>query len=176
MKRRMEMTLWIGCAAWLLSMNARGAESASGADDPYAALKLYDGKWLVMASDGPKEGVRLENHCAKTGLFFACEQMVNGKTVALVIFQPTAKLPTGGEEYRSTAVTPESGPSGGWNGLTIEGDRWLYTWDDTVVGKKMFYRNINTFSGPDKIHFEIQNSDDGKTWKKQKDGDETRQK
>lgn len=73
MKRRMEMTLWIVCAAWLLSMNARGAESARAADDPYAALQLYDGKWLVMPSDGPKEGVRLENHCAKTGLFFACE-------------------------------------------------------------------------------------------------------
>ena len=72
-KRRMEMTLWIVCAAWLLSMNARGAESARAADDPYAALQLYDGKWLVMPSDGPKEGVRLENHCAKTGLFFACE-------------------------------------------------------------------------------------------------------
>ena len=174
--KRMEMTLWIACAAWLLSMNARGAQSASGADDPYAALKLYDGKWLVMPTDGPKEGVHLENHCAKTGLFFACEQMVNGKTVALVIFQPTAKLPTGGEEYRSTTVTPESGPSGSWNGLTIEGDRWVYTWDDTESGKKTFYRNINTFSGPDKIHFEIQHSDDGKTWKKQKDGDETRQK
>ena len=176
MKRRIKLPVLIACAAGLLSITLRGAQNASAADDPYAALKLYDGKWLVMPADGPKEGVHLENHCAKTGLFFACEQMVNGKTVALVIFQPTAKLPSGGEEYRSTAVTPESGAPGGWNGLTIEGDRWVYTWDDTEFGKKTLYRNINTFSGPDKIHFEIQNSDDGKTWKKQKEGDETRQK
>jgi hypothetical protein len=176
MKRRTERAVLAACVAGLLSMNMRGAQSASAREDPYAALKLYDGKWLVMSSGGPPEGIHLENHCAKTGLFFACEQLVDGKTVALVVFRPTTKLPGGGQEYRSQALTPEDGPSGGWNGLTIEGDRWVYTWDATESGKKVFYRNINTFSGSDKIHFEIQNSDDGKTWKKQKDGDEARQK
>jgi hypothetical protein len=176
MKRRTELFVLAACAAGWLSVNTRGAQSASAREDPYAALKLYDGKWLVMPSDGPKEGVHLENHCAKTGLFFACEQVVDGKTVALVVFRPTTKLPGGAQEYRSTALVPEDGSSGGWNGLTIEGDRWVYTWDVTESAKKVFYRNINTFTGTDRIHFEIQRSDDGKAWTKQKDGDESRQK
>ena len=62
------------------------------ADDPYAPLKLYDGKWDSTTTIGPKEVIRIENHCARTGLFFVCEQAVNGKTEALTVFLPVAKM------------------------------------------------------------------------------------
>ena len=144
------------------------------ADDPYAPLKLYDGKWDSTTTIGPKEVIRIENHCARTGLFFVCEQAVNGKTEALTVFLPVAKMVSGGEEYRVNGLSADASPAGGWNKLTIEGDRWVYSWEDKDSGKKASWRNVNQFSGTDKIHFEIQRSDDGATWKTVKGGDEIR--
>ena len=149
---------------------------ATVADDPYAPLKLYDGKWEVGPSEGEKEATHLENHCAKTGLFFACEQVVNGRPVALVVFLPMAKLPSGGEEYRTQGLTADASPAGEWGKLTIDNEHWIYSWEGRDNEKKVYWRNVNTFSGTDKIHFEIQNSDDGTTWKTQKSGDERRAK
>ena len=157
---------------WFMTASSGGATVA---DDPYAPLKLYDGKWDV-AMAGEKGPTRLENHCAKTGLFYACEQVVNGKTGALVIFLPFARTATGGEEYRTQALLADASPAGDWGKLTIEGDKWVYAWESTDAGKKTFWRNINTFSGTDKIHFEIQRSDDGSAWKTQNSGDEQRAK
>jgi hypothetical protein len=161
--------------AWALgaAVIATGVRAASVADDPYAPLKLYDGKWEVHASDEASV-THLENHCVKTGLFFACEQVVNGKTVALVVFLPIAKTATGGEEYRTQPLRPDASAGGDWGKLTIEDDRWVYSWEGTDQGKKVFWRNVNTFSGKDRIHFEVQNSSDGTTWKTQKSGDESR--
>ena len=58
---------------------ATPAKTASLAADPYAPLRLYDGKWdLVPATNGKPadpvhtEQVHLENRCAKVGDFFAC--------------------------------------------------------------------------------------------------------
>jgi hypothetical protein len=64
---------------------------AAVADDPYAPLALYDGKWDSTTTIGEKESVRIENHCARTGLFFVCEQMLNGKTGSLVVFLPVTR-------------------------------------------------------------------------------------
>jgi hypothetical protein len=159
----------------LQGLMAAASGGASVADDPYAPLKLYDGKWDV-AMAGEKVPTRLENHCAKTGLFFACEQVVNGKTGALVIFLPFAKTASGGEEYRTQALRADASPAGDWGKLTIEGDKWVYAWESTDAGKKVYWRNINLFSETDKIHFEIQRSDDGSAWKTQNSGDEQRAK
>src|ERR1035441_8341899 len=62
--------------------------TVSAATDPYAPLRLYDGKWDLLPASGDKPGatVHIENRCAKVGEFFACNQIVNGKNMALVIF------------------------------------------------------------------------------------------
>jgi hypothetical protein len=176
MKRRtMVATLIVG-AMILQGFAAMAGGSATAADDPYGPLRLYDGKWNILPSEDGKGALQLENHCTKTGLFFVCEQVVSGKSVALVVFLPIAKTPSGGEEYRTQALTADANPAGDWGKLTIEGDRWIYSWESTDGGKKSYWRNINTFSGKDKIHFEIQRSEDGTTWKMQKSGDEQRSK
>jgi hypothetical protein len=79
-----------------------------------------------------------------------------------------------GEEYRIQALVADASPAGDWGKLTIEGDKWVYAWESIDAGKKTHWRNVNTFSGTDKIHFEIQSSDDGSTWKTQNSGDEQR--
>jgi len=50
------------------------------------------------------------------------------------------------------ALLADASPSGEWSMLAVDGDRWVYSWESTEDGKKIFWRNINTFSGADKIH------------------------
>src|ERR1700690_4278040 len=76
------------------------AKGRAAENDAYEPLKLYDGKWEVSVAKPEKRIDQLENHCARTGTFFVCGQIVNGKTGALVVFLPTGKTSTGAQEYR----------------------------------------------------------------------------
>lgn len=176
MKKRSMVLILVVCAISFAGFFCVAGRGATAAEDPYAPLRLLDGKWDILPAAGAKESMHLENHCAKTGLFMACEQVVNGKSAALVVFLPKAKTASGGEEYRTQGLLADASPAGDWSKLTIEGDRWVYTWESTDSGKKVFWRNINIFSGTDKIHFEITRSDDGTDWKLQKSGEEQRAK
>ena len=115
-----------------------------------------------------------ENRCALTGLFFSCEQKVNGKSSALVVFRPTGKAPNGAQEYQTQALLTDASKAGEWGRLVINGDTWIYTWERTEENKTVHWRNTNRFTGRDKVHFEVQNSDDGTIWKTQLSGDEER--
>jgi hypothetical protein len=166
-------------AARLLAASAGvlicGASAAAVADgDPYAPLRLYDGTWEVAAQSAAEKVQRFTNHCARTHLFFACEQVIDGKTGALLVFMPTTRLATGAQQYRTQALRPDASRPGEWNELTIEGQRWVFTWEYVEDGKTTHWRNTNTFTGTGKIHFEIESSDDGKLWKSVKAGDEAR--
>jgi len=142
------------------------------ADDPYAPLKLYEGKWDATTTGGDKAITHLENRCNATGLFFVCEQKVNGKTEALVVFLPISSTGPNNEKYKTTFLNADATPSCGWNNLTIDSDRWVYSWEDGEGRTKVYWRNINTFSDASHIHYEIQRSDDGVIWKSVKAGDE----
>jgi hypothetical protein len=173
-------TLWVSPAPQTAQASPAGAAAKANslASDPYAPLRLYDGKWdLVPASDGkPAEAVHIENHCAKVGDFFACNQFVNGKNMALVVFLPSHPLENGGYAYRNQALGVEGDAPSRWGKVEIAGDRWAYSSDETDKGKKTYWQTINLFSGPDKIHFEVQKSDDGIKWTTTMSGDEARAK
>lgn len=159
-----------GLCVLTLAMFAR---TAAGVDsDPYAPLKLYDGAWEVKVSTPESKTDHIENHCAQTGLFFACEQKLNGKTGALVVFLPVGKTASGALEYRTQALSADARAGGEWGHLVIDGDTWTYSWESSDANKPMHWRNVNRFSGKDKIHFEVQNSEDGTTWKTTVSGDE----
>jgi len=174
MNRIQQLLILVAATTTLTGISAARGRGANAADDAYAPLRLYDGQWDVAPAAGGQKSTRIENHCAKTGLFFVCEQTINGKVGGLSVFLPVAKLPTGGEEYRTQALRPNARTPGDWGKLTIVGNRWVYPWEGTQNGKKVYGRNVNVFSGTDKIHFELQGSDDGKTWKVEKSGDEQR--
>ncbi len=153
------------------------------ASDPYAPLRLYDGKWDVAPANPDKpadtvhgETVHLENHCAKVGEFFACNQFVNGKNTALVIFLPLHSLENGGYAYRNQALQVEGDLPSSWGNLEIVGESWVYSSEETDKGKKIYWRTTNVFSGPDKIHFAVQRSEDGAAWTTNMSGDEARAK
>jgi hypothetical protein len=151
---------------WLLMMLAGGA---------FTPLKVYEGTWRVtsahtMAGEGKPD--TLVNHCTEGMAFFSCEQVVNGKSVALVVFTATDD-PT---KFHSQPVLP-TGQATGRGDLTIIGDHWTFLGsgkDDS--GKEIFYRTKNLFTGQDKIHFEQYESSDNKNWVKKNEGDEVRVK
>jgi hypothetical protein len=149
---------------WLLMMAATAT---------FAPLRQYEGTWTVvsahtMAGDGRPDTV--VNHCSEGTAFYTCEQVVNGKSLALVVFTATDD-PT---KFHTQPVLP-SGRAVGLSDLTIVGDRWTYSSSGTDEGgKQVFYRTENVFTGRDKIHFEQYESGDGKTWVKKNQGDEVR--
>lgn len=149
---------------WLLMMFSNAV---------FAPLRVYEGTWTVvsahtMAGDGRPD--TLVNHCTEGSAFYSCEQIVNGKPLALVVFTATDDV----TKFHSQAVLP-NGRAVGLADLTVAGDHWTFlnsSTDDS--GKQTFYRTDNFFTGRAKIHFEQYESTDNKTWVKKNEGDEVR--
>lgn len=156
------------CTAALLT----GLVVAQAPTDPYAPLRLYDGAW---SATGQRDGKPVTNHivnvCKQLGLYFACQQTVNGKIGSLIIFVPTN---TPGQ-YHTQAVLPQ-GFATGRGDLSIQGEQWTYSSqgaDDK--GKALYFRTLNVFHGPDQIHYTLQKSSDGQHWTTDGEGDEVHQ-
>ena len=148
-----------------------GATHAQGATDPYAPLRLYKGTWQVtQTTPAGKQPDRLVNDCARIGRYFACQQTVNSKPGALVVFIPDAAP----GHYHTQIVLPDGAALGPPGMLTIAGDHWTYLGQPDAKGVR--YRTVNVFSGRDRIHFESARSTDGKTWTVTMAGDETRER
>ena len=148
-----------------------GMTRAQGAADPYAPLRLYEGAWQVtQTTPAGRKPDRLVNDCARIGRYFACQQTVNGKPGALVVFIPD----TVPGHYHTQIVLPDGAALGPAGTLTLAGDHWTYLGEPDAKGVR--YRTINVFSGHDRIHFESARSTDGKTWTVTMAGEETRQR
>lgn len=155
----------------LLVLSTLGQGTSHPVADPYAPLRLYQGSWRVTPRDlavGTKPDI-LENQCALIGKFFGCQQTVNGKIGALIIFIPTDQP----GHYFTQAVMPE-GWARGRGELEIENEHWTYSSKEEENGKTTYYRTVNVFSGKNHIHFELQDSTDGKNFTTRKSGDEER--
>ena len=130
---------------WLMMVAAAGAA--------FAPIKVYEGTWTLVAAHtmaGEGRPDTIVNHCTEGTAFYACEQVVNGKSLALLVFTATDD-PT---KFHSQPIFP-SGLAAGRGDLTIVGDHWTFLGsgkDDS--GKQTFYRTENVFAGRDKIHFE----------------------
>ena len=146
------------------------AAPALAASDPYEALKAIDGRWTVSRG---KTTETIENTCAKTGLFFVCEQAVRGKPAALIVFLPRS-TGRGNLVFQTETLTAAGDKAGPWHELTIDGDHWVYADIEKPRHGERRERTVNSFSGPDYIHFEVQSSTDGETWTTRLAGDEHR--
>lgn len=155
----------------LLLMIASMGEAGWASDATFAPLWLYQGTWHVTRSNfapgtKPEE---LVNQCALVGRYFTCQQTINGKQGNLLVFVAAEKP---GHFYTQN-ITPE-GRATGRADLEISGDHWTYTntWDEG--GKTTYYRTTNLFTGKSKIHFEQEESSDGKEFKVTGSGDEVK--
>ncbi len=149
---------------------AAGSGMAFGAD-AYAPLRLYQGTWRVKSGHGgdAAKATVLSNECARIGQFFGCQQTVDGKPEALILFLPHGEP----GHYYTQAVTAE-GRAMGRGDLVIAGSRWTYSSKSDDGGKQTWYRTTNEFTGADRIHYEQAESSDGEHWVVKGSGDEER--
>ena len=147
-----------------LSALALTTTSFAASDEAYAPLKYYAGTWTVVSSRGKTSTV--VNSCARTGLFYVCEQSIDGAAKALVVF-----LPQGGGRYRTQTLGANGAEPGHWFSLTIKDADWLYT-PEGVAPRE---RTRNHFIDADHIHFDVQRKS-GEAWKTTLSGDATRLK
>jgi hypothetical protein len=153
---------------WLLMMAANAAFASA-----FGPMRVYEGPWTVvsahtMAGEGKPDTI--VNHCNEGTAFYTCEQIVNGKSLALIVYTATDD-PT---KFHTQPVFP-SGQAAGRGDLTIAEDHWTFLGSGTDDGgKQVFYRTENYFTGRDKIHFEQYESGDNKIWVKKNSGDEVR--
>jgi len=127
--------------------------------DAYSALKAMDGHWIATATNGHTRAI--DNTCARTGLFFVCEQAVGGTPAAIVVF-----MPKGHEErklvFRTQTLTAGGDRPGPWREVTIEDGVWTYADLEHSAGGKRRFRI--THSGPDYMHAETQVSAKDDDW------------
>ena len=152
----------------LLFLIATLSPAANAPQTAYTPLWLYNGVWEITRKDNsqPEE---LVNECALIGLYFACQETVNGAPAELLIIVP-AKTPG---KYLTQNVNPQ-GRAGGRGDLEITGDKWVFssTWD--AGGRTVYYRTTNTFTGKDRIHFEQAESGNNRDWTVKMSGDQVR--
>lgn len=137
--------------------------------DPFAPVTLYEGVWQVMPSFSGSGTDTLRNDCRRFTGFYACQQTVNGRISALVVFVYAG---TPGH-YHTQPIGP-SGAADGRGDLTIDGNQWTFSGKDTKDGKTTYFRTTNDLRGTDHIHFEVSHSTDNKTWIVDHKGDEHR--
>jgi hypothetical protein len=151
-----------------LAVFVQSGYSATAGNAALAPLWLYQGAWQVSRAGAAKPD-RLMNQCAELGHYFACQQTVNGVPGNLLVVVPTDQP----GKYRTQVIEP-SGRATGLSDLSIEGDRWSFSSRWNQGDKTTYYRTINIFSGKNRIHFEQDESPDGKSWTTKNSGDEVR--
>jgi hypothetical protein len=159
----------------LISAQTASTSQSAKASNSLEPITVYDGSWLVTPapepgaapkSDQPKPD-QLTNHCHMTDAFYTCEQVVNGKPVAMLIFVAGEKPGS----YYNQAILPD-GHASGRGDLTIDGGHWTYLGKDDA-GKPNF-RVENYVKDHDHIHYEQYKADEAGKWTKTGEGNEVR--
>ena len=164
----------------LLFALIQNPSAAQPPPDPFAPLAVYNGTWTVHA-DHPWSGAapgtpgnptldHLVSRCQRFTLYFACEQTVNGKTQALLVY--TVGSSPG--KFHCRFISPD-GLAGGRGDLTLDGNHWTYLDKPPPTLKGNWSRVENFILDHDHIRFEeCESADEGKTWTKPNSGTEER--
>ncbi len=140
---------------------------SAATSDRFAPLTVYQGTWSIQPK-GAAQPDRVQNHCTDGQGFFTCEQVVNGKPVALIVFTPSEDPGT----FHVANVLP-NGHSFSDTVVVIRPGHWTYTANDS--SGRPYHRTENIFNGQDAIHFEqLVSNDGGQTWTKTGEGEEHR--
>lgn len=152
------------------------AVRALPAPDGLDALTAYAGSWRSEIHHLPtpysKAGnarTRLDNRCWRARAFLACEQVVDGKPVTLVVY-----LQGPGPGQYVTHELPADGGAARDGTLRIVGKRWIFPWRFDDHGRPVQARVVNVFHGRDAIEYRQEYSLDGVHWTVMATGRETR--
>jgi hypothetical protein len=161
--------------AMLLSSISMGSAHQRDESTPFDPLKIYNGDWAVRALhpwSGAAPGAidRLKSKCQHFTLYFACEQTVNGKPQALIVYT----INTGPGQLYTRTIAP-NGLAGGRGDLTIDGNHWTYL-DKPAAGLTGPWSRVeNTIVDRNHIRFEeYESTDEGKHWTQTNSGTEER--
>lgn len=160
-----------------LCLNAMATDAYAAAPTGLDRIAAYAGTWKTETEhfDTPfskvgRETATLKNDCWRSDDFYACHQIVNGKSAALIVFLYDAK--TG--SYVTHALPADGSPAG--NGtLMIKGDVWTFPWNYTNKGKTTYFHVINVFTSPDHIEYRQEYSSDKIHWTAMAKGHEIKQ-
>ena len=165
---------------WIIATLVGLLPAATVAASPQGLDKVmsYAGTWKTDTRrlDTPygkagHDSAVLQNDCWRSGGYFACRQIVNGDSKALLVFTYDAKT----DRYASYPIVPGGGAVHPGI-LIIQGDTWTFPWDDTESGKTTHFRVVNVWSSPDSIEFRQEYSTDGQHWTLIAEGREQRMK
>lgn len=139
-------------------------------------LAVYAGTWqgryehfATPYSKAGRDTTLLHNDCWRAHRFYACEQVVDGKPVALVVFLPAAAP----DRYITDAIPADGGhPNSGT--LVVAGDRWVFPWQFQDHGRTVHARVVNVFHGRDRIDYRQEYSLDQVHWTPMAAGEEVR--
>lgn len=161
------------CCASLLFVSAAAQAASDGLD----RITVYAGTWHTQAehyatpySKAGKETGTLHNDCWRGRMFYACEQIVDGQSKALIVFQRGKD-----DNHYVTHALPADGSGGGDGTLIVEGERWTFPWQFSDHGKTVYARTVNVFSGRDRIDYRQEYSLDQVHWTPMATGRETRE-
>jgi hypothetical protein len=163
-----------GVLAWVLA-TASLASAANGIDTIYA----YEGTWKCETehfktaySEPKKESTTLRNDCWRSGGYFACDQFVDGKSVALIVFTYDAK-----EDVFHNYAVPVDGGEASSGKLLVKGNVWTFPWQATskTNGQPIYFHVVNVFTTPDAIEYRQEFSSDQAHWTVMSKGVEKKQ-
>lgn len=174
---RLGVALAVGILAAWTTMRYTKAEPAT--PDALRPLEILAGAWKADGqtfdtdfSKAGKDSSTLNNDCWQSGMFYACDQIVDGDSKALIVFSASEKP---GTFVNYGIVPPNPSPSGR---LVIDGNSWTY--GGVTEGRQPpYWRTLNEFAnanGTTTIHYKVQYSKDGTNWINTKEGVETKQR
>ncbi|MEP6881296.1 MAG: hypothetical protein ABI866_04845 [Dokdonella sp.] len=140
-------------------------------------LMFYHGSWSVRAAhpwSGAKIGAidHLTSKCQLFTVYVACEQTVNDKPLAIIVYS----LGAAPMQFYTRTVGPD-GLAGARGGLTMDGHRWTYLDKPSAGMTGPWSRVENEIVNRDRILFkEYESSDNGKQWTLTNSGTEERVK
>ena len=157
----------------LMLFTTAAAAASTGLD----VVTAYAGTWKSetrhLAGPYGKAGSEshvLRNDCWRSAGFYACDQIVDGKSMALLVFLYDSA--TG--SYSSYPIPASGAPAVHPGRLIIDGPVWTFPWDSVEDGKTVHFRVVNTWESADSIAFRQEYSEDGVHWTLIADGHETR--
>lgn len=160
----------------LLPFPASSAAAEPSTPQGLDKVMAYAGTWKseVRHLDTPysklgNETTTLKNDCWRSGGFFACNQIVDGDSKALLVFMYDGKT----DRYTSYPI-PAGGGEVHAGSLLIEGDTWTFPWDYTEAGKTTHFRVVNVWRSADLIESRQEYSADGSHWMLMSVGRESR--
>ncbi len=152
--------------------------AAHGQTQPDALDKIaaYAGTWHTTIvryqtaySKAGSESTTLRNDCWRSAGYYACDQFVDGPSVALIVFRYDAK----NDLYKIVAI-PADGDASNGGTLHIAGDTWTFPWEQQDGGKTVYFHVVNVFHGPNAIEYRQEFSPDNVHWTVSATGHEER--